>query len=301
MRKLIPLFIAVFLLICSAGCATTSVLIMDESKQYPPSKYVPILNAQPTEDYIVIAQLETRGPVGTSLPQILGSMRDEAKAIGADAIIPTEDVSEYQQPGVIYNPWLGGYQSLPSGKLPVIRGLAIKYKKNLSTLSQPRSYKPRIGIGIGFETFGLPYYSGFSGGAIWLGKNHFKIRAGKTSIATPSVYLRDGFENDNFTLTIFNIEYFMKSNYRGPWFGMGIGSFKGTIGHENESELGSYEYASLGINVGYQYKLLTHLYINGWGGIYAYITGDTDVPVGNRTVYFDEGIPFISLDIGLHF
>ena len=116
-----------------SGCATTSVLILDESKQYPPSQYTAILEDTPTEPHIVIAQLETRGAVGTSLPQILESMRDEAKTIGADAIIPTEDVSEKQQTGIIYNPWLGGYQTLPGGKVPVIRGLAIKYKKNIKT------------------------------------------------------------------------------------------------------------------------------------------------------------------------
>ena len=115
------------------GCATTSVLILDESKQYPPSQFVAILNENPSKPYIVIAQLETRGAVGTSLPQILESMRDEAKIIGADAIIPTEDVSEQQQMGLMYNPWLGGYQTLGGGKVPIIRGHAIKYKKNISS------------------------------------------------------------------------------------------------------------------------------------------------------------------------
>ena len=295
------LLIFTILSIFITGCATTSVLMLDESKQYPPSQYVAILNDQPTEPYIVIAQLETRGAVGTSLPQVLESMRDEAKSIGADAIIPTEDVSEYQQQGLMYNPWLGGYQTLPGGKLPVIRGLAIRYKENLSLTNQPIHYKPKRDLNIGVETLGLPYYSGFSGGTIWLGKNHFRIKGGKTSLATPSVYLRDGFENDNFDLTFVNVEYFLKNNFNGLWFGMGYGSWKGTVGHEEEIELGSYENVRLGFTLGYQYKLIKNLYINGWGGIYALLTGDTETPVGNRTVYFDEGVPLISLDIGWYY
>lgn len=300
MRKTIVLLLILFSIFIS-GCVTTSVLLLDESKQYPPSQFVAILYEHPSEPYIVIAQLETRGAVGTSLPQILQSMRDEAKTIGADAIIPTEDVSEQQQMGLMYNPWLGGYQTLPGGKVPVIRGQAIKYKKNISSSSQMSYYKPKRDINFGVETLGLPYYNGFSGGTIWVGKNHFRVKAGKVSLATPSVYLRDGFENDNFDLTFVNIEYFWKNNYSGLWFGTGYGSWKGTLGHEEEIELGEYENVRLGFTFGYQYNITNNFYINGWGGLYALITGDTEAPVGNRIVYFDKGVPLISLDIGWYY
>ena len=300
MRNTIVLLLILFSIFIS-GCATTSVLILDESKYYLPSQFVAILNEPPSEPYIVIAQLETRGAVGTSLPQILESMRDEAKTIGADAIIPTEDVSERQQMGLMYNPWLGGYQTLPGGKVPVIRGHAIKYKKNISSSSQMSYYKPKKEIDFGVETLGLPYYDGFSGGTIWFGKNHFRIKGGKTSLATPSVYLRDGFENDNFDLTFINIEYFLKSNYNGLWFGTGEGSWKGTVGHEEEIELGEYENVRLGFTFGYQYNIANNFYINGWGGLYALITGDTEAPVGSRIIYVDEGVPLISLDIGWYY
>ena len=43
---------------------------------------------------------------------------------------------------------------------------------------------------------------------------------------------------------------------------------------------------------------MNNIYVNGWFGLYALITGDTETPVGNRIVYFDDGIPIISLDIG---
>jgi len=300
MRNTIVLLLILFSIFIS-GCATTSVLILDESKHYSPSQYVAILNEQPTEPHIVIAQLETRGAIGTSLPQILESMREEAKSIGADAIIPIEDASEYQQQGVMYNPWLGGYQTLPGGKIPVIRGHAIKYKKNISNSSEKPNYKPKRDINIGIETYGLPYGSGISGGTVWFGKKHIRIKAGKTSITTPSVYLRDGFENDNFDLTAVNIDYFLKNNFSGIWFGAGYGSWKGTVGHEDEQELGSYENVKLSLIFGYQYKIIHNLYITAWGGMYAFITGDTEVPVGNRIVYFDDAVPIISLDVGWYY
>ena len=66
-------------------------------------------------------------------------------------------------------------------------------------------------------------------------------------------------------------------------------------------QLGSYENVRLGFTFGYQYKLMNNFYINGWGGIYALMTGDTEAPVGSKTVYFDEGVPLISIDIGWYY
>ena len=178
---------------------------------------------------------------------------------------------------------------------------------NASTNQEPNkikkelNYKPKRDLNFGIESLGLPYNDSFSGGTIWVGKNHFRIKGGEISLATPSVYLRDGFENDNFDLTFANVEYFIKNNFNGLWFGVGYGSWKGTVGHEEEIELGTYENVRLGFTFGYQYKLMNNFYINGWGGIYALMTGDTEAPVGSKTVYFDEGIPLISIDIGWYY
>ena len=113
--------------------------------------------------------------------------------------------------------------------------------------------------------------------------------------------MRDGFENDTWKLTVFNIEYFLRENYNGLWFGSGIGSFKGTVGHEDEIELGSYELVRWGLNMGYSYKLISNFYINTWGGLYTIIVGDTETRVGSRTIYSDDSIPIISIDLGWHF
>jgi hypothetical protein len=55
-------------------------------------------------------------------------MRQKGMEIGADAVLPTQDASQDNAPGMMYNPWLGGYQTLPGGRLPVIRGIAVKYE-----------------------------------------------------------------------------------------------------------------------------------------------------------------------------
>ena len=121
------------ILLLFLGCASTGVVLLDDTIKYTPSENVEILIEKPKRPYKVIAKLETKGIKGTSHTTILESMRQKAKSIGADAIIPTEDASEYQLPGVMYNPWLGGYQTLPGGKVPILRGYAIKYLSSFSS------------------------------------------------------------------------------------------------------------------------------------------------------------------------
>lgn len=110
-----------------SGCATTSAVMLESSVQYLPTQNVQILTEAPTRPFKQIAMLEARGPVNTPITYLLESMKQKAAAIGADAVIPTQDASTHQQQGLIYNPWLGGYQTIGGGTLPVIRGVAIKY------------------------------------------------------------------------------------------------------------------------------------------------------------------------------
>lgn len=110
------------------GCATTSVVMTEPGKTYLPVFNTQLLLKQPDRPYKQIAILETRGPVGTPLPDLLENMRLKGQEVGADAVLPTQDVSQENPDGLMFNPWLGGYQTLPGGRVPIIRGLAIKYE-----------------------------------------------------------------------------------------------------------------------------------------------------------------------------
>lgn len=81
----------------------------------------------PERPFKQIAVLEATGPVNTPMTHLLESMKKKAMAVGADAVIPTENASQQQQQSLMYNPWLGGYQTIGGGTLPVIRGVAIKF------------------------------------------------------------------------------------------------------------------------------------------------------------------------------
>lgn len=117
----------IFILSCIAGCAHTSAVMLDSQKAYPPTKNVQIITAPINRNFIEIAILESRGPVNMPTTELLADMREKAAEIGADGIIPTQESTIKQEGGIIYNPWLGGYQSTGGGSLPVLKGLAIKF------------------------------------------------------------------------------------------------------------------------------------------------------------------------------
>ena len=118
-----------WLSILISGCvASTSAVMLDPSMKYLPTNNVQILSAQPERPYKTIAILETIGNQNVLIPDLLENMRQKAQEIGADAIIPIGEASQEQPQGLMYNPWLGGYQTVGGGFIPKVRGLAIKYE-----------------------------------------------------------------------------------------------------------------------------------------------------------------------------
>ena len=136
-----------------AGCATTtSIVLLDPSKKYPPTQSVQILLKPPAVPYVEIARLESKGLIGEPEPAVFDDARERARELGADAIIIIETTSMYEPPIVIYDPWppyypwyhdrwrsypFGYYPSpyyygpyahvLPGGNVYLVRSLAIRF------------------------------------------------------------------------------------------------------------------------------------------------------------------------------
>ena len=124
---MIKSFTLLIIILIISSCASTSVVMLDEESSYSPTENVELLASPPTQPYKEMAILEARGPINTPLTDLLNSMKQKAAAIGADAVIYTQDASRHQSPGIMYNPVLGGYQTIGGGTVPIIRGIAIKY------------------------------------------------------------------------------------------------------------------------------------------------------------------------------
>ncbi len=110
------------------GCATTTSINLKEGCAFPPTTNVEILPELPKDrPHVVIAILETAGAANMPLPQLLDSMREKGKELGADAVVAISGESTKSPVTLMYNPWLGGYQTIGGYDMPKVRGVAIKY------------------------------------------------------------------------------------------------------------------------------------------------------------------------------
>lgn len=118
-RRIHPLrrLAALNALLLLAACGTTSVQVADGDKRYPPTEAVDILHRSPSRAHETLASLEARGGARFGLPgdrdAVLRSLGEKAKALGADAVIVTDEKATVTRRGMAY----------------VIRGKAIKYRR----------------------------------------------------------------------------------------------------------------------------------------------------------------------------
>ncbi len=152
--RILTTWVSLVLVLLVAGCATTtSVVLLDPGKQYPPTTSVRILLKPPDQPYVEIAKLESQGVPGEPETAVLEDARERAARIGADAIIVQESSRVYQPPIVAYDPWppylpwyygrcygypywfcpspfvFGPYPyTLPGGNAYTVRSIAIRFK-----------------------------------------------------------------------------------------------------------------------------------------------------------------------------
>lgn len=251
-------------------------------------------------DYEEVGIISSSGGMAHEWTHLIEALQEEAAKYGANAIyISKEEKERYEF--LIYNKQTGLTGSSSNLKSMTAVAIRIKGIENQTT-SESIAYiqKSKRNV-VGVETFGLPYFSSGYGGTVWFGIKNIKMRAGVAELSTPDAYLRDGFQNDNWKLTMVNFEYYFKRGFEGFWIGSGFGSWDGNVGHKEETLTGDYEYVRLGFNMGYSYKFYNNMYVNIWGGAYALIVGDSTTMVGSRPVYFDEAVPIFSVDVGIHY
>ena len=119
----------IILLITLQGCATSSSILLNENTKYSPTTAVELLTNLPDKEYIQIGLIETKsGYANEPFTDLVKSARLEAKAIGADAILLIDNQNNKTPQGLMYNPYLGGYQTVGGANIQIIKFMAIKYK-----------------------------------------------------------------------------------------------------------------------------------------------------------------------------
>lgn len=282
------------------GCAATGSVLLDDSIYYPPTKSVQIITSAPDQPYRVIAQLEARGTVGQSIPYLLENMREEAKAIGANALIPTEESRELVQQGIFYNPWLGGYQTIGGGKMPIVKGLAIVYDSYhysyMLTAKAKRKKDYSFGAGVNL----LPVaFSGY-GGVGWFGYKKMRLNIEYFKFDVPSSFYRDDLEKGKVDNAFrIGFDYFIIKNLKGVYFPLGFEYWNESVGDRYYDSRVEFESIYLSWGIGYLFKIIDNIYFDSRFSMGVSLAGEGDVSNGEFPVYSD-GVSFSGM-LGLGF
>ena len=246
------------------GCATmnTVTVLLDETRQYPSTKNVQIINT-PYQPYSIIAELETYGYNTESIPQLLDNMRKEAMSIGANAIIPTKEHSQQFQIGTIFNPWIREDQSIGDQTVSNVKGLAIVYNEefNSNEFIGPQGFKKDLHFGAGINL--LPVAFNGVGAAGWIKYKKMRLNIEYFNFDLPKSYytggLEDGKAKDVFRI---GIDYFFLKNSSGPYFPIGFEHWRNSIDHEQFLKRTYFETNHFSFGIGYQFQITENIYFD---------------------------------------
>jgi len=226
-------------------------------------------------------------------------MKERARELGADAIIPTEERSEYQEPGFMYNALIGGYQSLPGGRVPILRGYAVIYESNKA--ERAAAYRPP-GITAGVAANALPPALGGYGAEFWAGKGQFRTVGEVYSLNTPQAFLRDGFKNGEVESAYrFTGDYFFTRNLEGLYFGTGLEYASNSVGYENSTARGEWEAFFFSVGFGYLLPISRYIHVDARLSLNARLTGEDEIDVGGATFQPDRATPAVFIGVGVNF
>jgi hypothetical protein len=155
-------------------------------------------------------------------------------------------------------------------------------------------------ISIGIEQDILPYVlNGFIGTA-WAGKNKFRVRLSYAEADIPPFVLQSGFQKDRTHAVGISAEYFLKDDFKGLWFGPGIGYWnnEATTTNNFKGEVQSWVFSLGG---GYNIFLWKGLYTTPWLALHTRIAGNNSRYIDNIKYTPMLFTPEVSVKLGWKF
>jgi hypothetical protein len=126
--KAYEIYFTVILGLVMTGCATQPGLTVQSQMQetYAPQSLVSAYTKPPQRPYVVIAVIKDQGTVNTSPAQIIAEIEKRAGALGANAVILTNESGRLPAQ-LSYNPSGGTYTSAPAQMVPKYSAEAIRW------------------------------------------------------------------------------------------------------------------------------------------------------------------------------
>lgn len=134
----------------------------------------------------------------------------------------------------------------------------------------------------------------------WLGANKLRVRASYANSTIPGFYLTEGIEMDQVNAGGISIEHFIKDNFKGLWFGPGIGYWVNSFETVNRVK-GQNNSFVFSLGGGYNITLWKRLYASPWVALHTRFTGVSEKKYGDSKYVPARFTPEVSFKLGWKF
>jgi len=153
----------------------------------------------------------------------------------------------------------------------------------------------------GAELDVLPYITGGYFGAVWIGKNNWRVRGLTASVNKPDWSTTKGFVNHQITAYAIVADYFLKPEWKGFWLSTGLVYWQSSIQTNQRMQQSTFGNVLINGSAGYHLALGKKLYLSPWGGLSFRTAGDKNVAVDDKRYTLPFINPEASLKLGMVF
>ncbi|HCT94846.1 MAG: hypothetical protein A2X19_10805 [Bacteroidetes bacterium GWE2_39_28] len=136
---------------------------------------------------------------------------------------------------------------------------------------------------------------------LWYGYKKIRIRGVIAGFTMPDKLIdNEDYKDLNTTAKALIFDYFLKNNFEGWWYGVGIEMWDNTITskmNNQDYDLKNYVATS---GSGYIFKVYKNFYVEPWGAVH-YVLNDRKITVGETEYKTKKFQGEISLKVGWHF
>lgn len=163
----------------------------------------------------------------------------------------------------------------------------------------PRSDLP---VTVGTELDAVPFLNEGYYFSLIGGYDHWRLRAIVTQTNLPKfVYDSSSFTQSSLHVYAVVVDYFLESDNRGFWVGVGGERWKGSVGGRVAGTTGSFQETVATLGVGYNWFFFRNFYLDPWVAVHVRCAGDSDAKVGDQTYEMNVVQAEGSLKVGWYF
>ena len=154
-------------------------------------------------------------------------------------------------------------------------------------------------MAFGIEQDVLPYILKGYFGSLWYGNYKWRLR-GSYAVSQVPNFGNESLNSDRVQAAGLSFEMFFKEQYKGWWFGPGIGYWRNNIKFNSGQETIN-ESIVLTIGGGYNWVFWKGFYISPWMAMHFRTTGFSDINILNESYSPWPVTPEVSLKVGYRF